>query len=174
MRNIDASYDLGEADPTSKLVRLENPRIGRLTDLDTSESVDLYLRKEADATAIADRYLNYSQRFNRIVSFQGALSLENISIGDVVLLDIIEIKNRQRNNIPFIGMVTSFVRNGQYINLNVDDFGGLFLRSATLNNDLATTFAMSGETGRLLGTFLTDDNGIIDNDEDTFGFNVLP
>ena len=174
LRNIDASYDLGEADPTSKLVRLENPRIGRLTDLDTSESVDLYLRKEADATAIADRYLNYSQRFNRIVSFQGALSLENISIGDVVLLDIIEIKNRQRNNIPFIGMVTSFVRNGQYINLNVDDFGGLFLRSATLNNDLATTFATSGETGRLLGTFLTDDNGIIDNDEDTFGFNVLP
>ena len=174
LRNVDASYDLGEADPTSKLIRLENARIGRLTDLDTTESFDLYLRKEVDATAIADRYLNYSQRFNRIVSFQGSLSLEDVSIGDIVLLDVIEIKNRQRDNIPFLGMVTRFTRNGQYINISVDDFGGLFLRSTTFANDSSPTFSGSTETERILGTFLTDDNGIIDNNEDTFGFNVLP
>ena len=174
LRNIDASYDFGENTPNSKLIQLENARIGRLTDLNTTEEVDLYLRDLTEATNIADRFLNYSQRFNRIVSFRGSLALANVSIGDIVLLDFLELRNQSREIIPFLGMVTEFSRDGKTVAMSVDDFGGLFLRSVTLSDAAATTFALSDATSKILDSFLTDDNGLIDNNESTLGFNILP
>ena len=174
IRNIDASYDIGEAEPNTKLIRLEDAKIGRLTDLNTTESIDLYTGNTIQATQIADRFLNYSQRFNRVVSFNGSLSVADVNIGEVVLLDFLELRNQQNNNIPFIGMVTEFSRNGKTVSMSVEDFGGLFTRSAGVTQNDIPTFTNSSEREKLVGTFLTDDNGLINNDETTLGNNILP
>ena len=173
IRNIDANYDFGEADPNDKLIRLEDVKIGRLTDLATTQEVDLYTTDLSRATNIADRFLNYSQRFNRVISFRGSLSLADVNIGDIVLLDILELRNLRDNNIPFIGMVTDFYRDGKTVGMSVEDFGGLFKRAAGLSASTVGTFATSTEREKLLGTFLTDANGIIDNDETTLDLNIL-
>ena len=173
IRNIDASYDFGEAEPNEKLIRLEDEKIGRLTDLATTEEVDLYTGDLTRATNIADRFLNYSQRFNRVVGFRGSLSLSDINIGDVVLLDLLELRNLSDNNIPFIGMVTQFNRDGKLAGMTVEDLGGLFVRAAGCADDTSDTYTNSNSTDQLLGTFLTDNNGIINNEEQTLGTNIL-
>ena len=173
IRNIEANYDFGEAEPNTKLIRIENARIGRLTDLNTTEKVDLYTPSLISGTNIADRFLNYAQSFNRTVSFRGSLSLSDINIGDIILLDLLELRNLQDNNIPFIGMVTNFERDGKIVGMIVEDFGGLFVRAAGLTTNTLGSFSSSNERQRLLGTFLTDNNGLINNQEETLGTNIL-
>ena len=139
----------------------------------TTEEVDLYTGDLTRATNIADRFLNYSQRFNRVVGFRGSLSLSDINIGDVVLLDLLELRNLSDNNIPFIGMVTQFNRDGKLAGMTVEDLGGLFVRAAGCADDTSDTYTNSNSTDQLLGTFLTDNNGIINNEEQTLGTNIL-
>ena len=169
---IEASYDFGEETPNSKLLSITDETITRLTDLETSEAIDLYLPILSEARSIADRYLNYSQDFNRIVSLQGSISLADVNIGDVVLLDILELRN-DNTNLPFLGMVTSFQRNGTNINMTIVDFGGLFFRAATISSNSVPAFNSATDDEILLNSFLTDDDGLINTDETTLGQNLL-
>ena len=173
IRNMESNYDIGQADPSSKFIRQVDEKIGRLADIDTTETVDLYLADQTEAENITSRFLNYSQRFNRVLSFNGSLSLSDITIGEIVLVDILELRDESRNELPFLGMVTSFARNGKVVRVSVEDFGGLFTKSATLSANDALAFSSATDTDKLLNTYLTDDNGLIDNDEDTLGTNVL-
>ena len=168
---INANYDFGEDDPNSKLFRKIDETLKRLIDLDTQEDIDLYLPRLLDADIITSRYLDYAQRLNRVVSFEGSLALSDVEIGDTVLLDLLEIRE-DRVNQPFLGMVTQVARNGKNISLRVEDFGELFFKSATYADDTIPNFVASTPTQRLLNTYYTDDIGLVNNDESTFGQNV--
>ena len=161
---------INETDTTSK-IRLENPLIGRLTDLDTTKDINLYLHNENEATNIGQRYLAYNSRFNTRVELSGHISLSDIEVGQVIHLDLEDLDNE--DEIPFIGMVTSIEKNGYRVKMNVDDFGGLFVNSFVLSEDNADDFQDSNNVVRTLNGFLTADNGLNDDDESTFGRNVL-
>ena len=168
---INGNYDFGEDDPNSKLFFKIDQTLKRLIDLDTSEDVDLYMARLLDANIISSRYLDYAQRLNRVVSFEGSLALSDVEIGDTVLLDLLEIRE-DRVNQPFLGMVTQIARNGKNVSLRVEDFGELFFKSATYADDTIPNFVASTPTQKLLNTYYTDDIGLVNNDESTFGQNI--
>ena len=163
--NVDTDYDFGEDEPNSKFLRLTDSTIERLTDLNTTQDIDLYLTNLFEVRSIANRYLEYNQRLNRIVGFVGPLSLENIDVGDVVLLEFRELES-------LIGMVTQFTRNGSQISIQVEDFGGLFENGASFASSDIPTFSTSSGPQRTLNTYYTDSIGLNNNDENTFGQNV--
>ena len=166
VNNFEATYDIGEADSSDKLLRITDPKILALTDLDTTEDHNFYLPELSDTTFLADRYLNYSQQINQIVTLRGSLSFHDIQAGQVVLLDVEGVEEN------FIGMVTGFARNGNGIELRVEDMGGLFIRSANTTADSSSTFSAASNEDKLLGSYYTDDQGIIDNDETILGQNA--
>ena len=163
--NVDVDYDFGEDDPETKFLRVTDPTIERLTDLNTTQPIDLYLTELTEVTSLANRYLEYNQRLNRVISFNGPLSLSNIEVGDTVLLQFRQLED-------FIGMVTEFIRDGSSIFLTIENFGGLFQTSANYGETNTPTFSESNTNQRLINTYYTDSIGIINNDEDTFGQSV--
>ena len=164
--NFEATYDIGEAESSNPLLRLTDSEILQLTDLDTTEDHNIYLPLLSDTTFLSDRYLNYGQQINQIVTLNGSLSFFDIQAGQIVLLDIDGVQDE------FIGMVTSFSRNGNGIAIRVEDMGGLFTRTASTTDSTAETFTNSSNENKLLGSFYTDDQGIIDNDETILGRNA--
>ena len=163
--NVDTDYDFGEDEPNSKFLRLTDSTIERLTDLNTTQSIDLYLTNLFEVTSIANRYLEYNQRLNRVVGFTGPLSLENIDVGDIVLLELRELES-------LIGMVTQFNRNGEQIAIQVEDFGRLFENGASFASSNIPIFNNSSSQQITLNTYYTDTIGLNNNNEDTFGQNV--
>ena len=163
--NIDTDYDFGEDEPNSKFLRLTDSTIERLTDLNTTQAIELYLTDLFEVTTLANRYLEYNQRLNRVIGFTGPLSLENIDVGDVVLLEFRELER-------LTGMVTQFTRNGEQIAIQVEDFGGLFENGASFASSSIPTFVNSSDLQKTLNTYYTDEIGINNDEEDTFGQNV--
>ncbi|BAQ92896.1 virion structural protein [uncultured Mediterranean phage uvMED] len=166
IKSIDANYNQ-KASSTDTL-RVESAKEEILGDLSTNEEIDLYLGSSSESENIARKYLAFNKRLNRKITIKGALSLQDIDIGQVVYLDF-----KEFGDSGFIGMVTSFERDGFGVNITVEDFGELFTKTATYASSYSPNYSSATSLQKKLLSFYTDSDGVVGNEESTIGSNLI-
>ena len=173
--NMEVRYDRrdytfsGELDT---LERVENTELKELIGIDVTKEITVNLVRQADVNLLAQDYLFLNSFNNSKVSFTGDLTLSVLNVGDTVLLDLLEIPERRGGYKKFLGKVRSITRNASEVVMTVDNMGSSMERSSIISGG-SLDFSSSTVDDRQLSGFITDDNGLIDNDINTYGQNLI-
>jgi hypothetical protein len=140
----------------------------------TSEN-DLYLYKEADAVETTERDQFINDLSTSVIKIKGSMTLSKFMIGERVILNFAGLYNTYatRDNKLRIGIVSSINNTGEKVDLEILDLGSLFSRAARINDDDSPNYLSSTAAQRARSSYITEDNGTVNEDEETAGTNLI-
>lgn len=144
-----------------------------LLQTDKEKTFTTYLTQHTDATIFASRWaflLEYSSGKLVIQTKLQGMDLEVNSIIDLEHRKLYERFGGTSNR--KIVAVERISKSGSEVTIEAVDLSNALNRVAMIN-DLTADYIDSNEEQRLYGGFITDQYGMIDNDPDTFGQNVI-
>ena len=103
------------------------------------------------------------------------LRLENLEIGDTVVLNFERLYKRfgdsasRKKAMTIIGKTV----NGERLIIELSDLGNLYNRASIITPDTAPSYLTADEDEKLKYGFITENNGIINDDEDTANIHLI-
>ena len=142
---------------------------------ENSKELNLYLYNESEARESVERDQFINSLSSTIIKVQGSLNLSKYTLGQRVLLDFkrLYVALGSQDSPLRVGVISSIKTNGEKVELEVMDLGSIYTRSARITDDSASDFNTSTNQERLLNSFITGDNGIIDENEETYSTNLI-
>ncbi len=134
-----------------------------------TQELDIYLYDTTAASVMSHRvaYLNSLSRAD--IELETDLRLEDVEIGDTIIVSFTRLYKRfgdstsRKKALMVIGKQV----NGQRTKLSLSDLGNVFNRSSIITPNTASDFASATEDEKLKFGYITDNNGITNDDEDT-------
>lgn len=127
----------------------------------------------SDAERHAARWSLILENSTGIIKIKTKLQSVNLEIGSVVDLTHRKLYERSGSTSKRkLGLVESVKKDGMDVEISLVDLSNTFNRIAAIN-DLTTTWGNTDEEGRIYGGFISDDYGLISNDSDSFGCNLI-
>ena len=136
---------------------------------------DFYLFNESEAAILNER-LVYINRLSRSdIDVETDLRLENLQIGDIVQLEFKRLYSRlgDSNSKKKICMVVEKRVNGEKIDLGLTDLGNTFNTSSVIAPNTTNDYANATEDEKLKYGFITDGEGIVNNEDETANINLI-
>jgi hypothetical protein len=122
---------------------------------------------------LADRWSFLLEYSSNSVTFTTKLQGITLQINDVIEIEHRKMYERFSGASPKkIMLVERIGKKGDMVEITAIDLSNAFNRVAFIS-DTTTTWANSNEQTQLYSGFITDDNGLIDNDESSFGTNLI-
>ena len=140
-----------------------------------TEERTIKLYNEEDAKVFANR-LVYLQSIGRTdMTITTDLRFEDVEIGEVVVVNFNRMYKRLGSNNSKRKMMFVYGKslNGSRTILELTDYGNLYNRSSKITANDHPDFVSSTDEERLNGGYITENNGIINNDEDTAGIHLI-
>jgi len=159
----------------NKLVNFSSEFIKRYIGTEKINDIDLYLYNEFEAKISAHRNIYYNRLSISRIDITTDLRLEDVEIGDVVTLDFARLYNRmgdsatRKKNVLVVGKKVS----GERINLTCSDLGNTFNTSSYITPNDAPCYEDATVEQKLIYGFITDNQGITENNEDTAGVHLI-
>ena len=128
---------------------------------------------EADAIRHAGRWAMILENSSAKLQIKTKLQAISLEVGSI--LDLSHRKLYERfgtSSTRKLGLVESVKKSGTNVELTIVDISNTFNRVGSIT-DITTTWENTDEDGRIYGGFITDQYGLIDNDEDSFGINLI-
>lgn len=145
-----------------------------LAETEKEFSLDTLLISEDDADIYASRWaLIYESAFNS-VRVDSALQASGVTVNDRVRFKhekLFERVGSTSNERMFA--VTGVRRNLTKTRMELEDLANTFARCSTITSDTASDFTSATDAELLVNGFITDPYGMIDNDQDTAGINLI-
>ena len=127
---------------------------------------DIYLYDEFDANIAAERVLYYNALSLTEIKVFTDLRLEGLSIGDVVQLEFARLYKRfGGEGRKKLAIVVGRSVTGNRIELTLTDLGNTFNTSAFVTPNDALDFDLASEDDKLKHGYITDANGVVNNDD---------
>lgn len=136
---------------------------------------DAYLFNDNEAQIMAERYVYFNRLSRSDLDITTDLRLENVEIGDVVQLEFRRLFKRfgdpstPKKLMVCIGKTVT----GSDIKLNLTDYGNLFNSSAVIAPNATPQYSSATTEEKLKYGFITDVQGIVDDNEDTANINLI-
>jgi hypothetical protein len=140
---------------------------------DKERTIETVLCDEFDAGLMASRWGFILENGTTSLKVKTKLQAISLEVGSVV--DITHRKIYERlgtSSHRKIALVESVKKTGTGVEIELVDLSNAFNRVGCIN-ELTTTWANTNEDGRIYGGFVTDAYGLIDNDSDSFGSNLI-
>jgi hypothetical protein len=135
---------------------------------------DYYLYNTAEAQESAEREALVNSLSNSIIKIRGSLNLSKYRLGQRVILDFTRLYNLLGSSSPLrVVVITSINNTGTAVEIEVEDMGALYSRGGVMSAEATPDFSSATDTEKVVNTFMTDENEIIDDDENTFGINLI-
>lgn len=136
---------------------------------------DAYLFNESDAEIFAQRQVYYNRVSRSDITLETDLRLENIEIGDVVQLEMKRLYDRlgAENSKKKLAIVMGKSVTGESVKFELSDIGNLYNSSAIIAPNDTNEYDSATEDEKLKWGFITDSQGIVNNDEDTANTNLI-
>lgn len=135
---------------------------------------DSHLVLEDEAKTLAQRFALILQLSRATVKIKTKLQGARLSANERVWLSHEKLYERIGTNLnQKISAVESISKSGTNSNVEIDDLSGTFSRCGTITENTANDFDASGLNEKMINGFITDDWGMIDNDSETFGVNLI-
>ena len=136
---------------------------------------DAYLFKQNEAAIFAERQVYYNRLSQSTITLQTDLRFENVEIGDVMQMEMIRLYARLGGDgsRKKIAVVVGKKITGDSVEIILSDLGNLFNSSAVIAPNTTPEFASATEDEKLKYGFITDSQGIVDDDETTANINLI-
>lgn len=140
-----------------------------------SNELDVYLYNIRSARIMAHRDVYYRSLGRADVKITTDLRLENIEIGDQVILDFDRLYKRLGDDTSRkkVCVVVGKTVTGSRVNIELTDLGNIFNRSTIITPNTAADFSAATEDEKLKFGYITDTSGIVDNDDNTANVNLI-
>ena len=137
------------------------------------KTINTNLVDDKDAKIIANRWSFILEHGSGRATIETKLQAINVDVGSVI--EISHRKFFERYGMlsrSRLFLVEAVKKSGRSVVLEVVDLSNAFTRVATINS-FSNKFQQATESERLYGGYYTDDYGMIDNESETFGLNVI-
>jgi len=145
-----------------------------LAETEKEFNLDTYLVNQTDAEIYSSRWaLIYETAFNS-VRIDTALQVSSVAVNDRVKFRHEKLFERiGSNQTERVFSVLGIKRNLTRAKIELDDLANTFARCAAITVDTANDFADSADSELLVNGFITDSFGMIANDQETAGTNLI-
>lgn len=170
-----SDVELSTLEAGNKFITSESDFVTNYIGTNKSDELDLYLYDEVEAEIATHRHLYYNRLGFAVVEAITDLRLENVEIGDVVILDFERLYQRFGDSAfrQKTAMVVGKELTGERTKLILSDLGNTFNTSGYITENTAPDYVSATQQQRLLNGFITDNQGIVENDEDSSGTNLI-
>jgi hypothetical protein len=137
--------------------------------------LDAYIFDDNAAQIFAERYVYFNRLSRSDISLITDLRFENVEIGDVVQLEMRRLYKRfgDRETTKKLALVVGKTVTGSEVKLDCTDLGNLYNASAVIAPDTTNDYSLADTDEKLKWGFITDTEGIVDNNEDTANTNLI-
>jgi len=137
--------------------------------------LNLQVFKTNDAQELAERFTYFNSLSQAEIRIDARLNMSDLQMGDKVILDLRRLYRRlgDFSTRLKVGTVVGIRHTGKKIELKISDLGNLFNRSGKITDDLAPEYTLATSDDKLTGAYITDENGIINNEEQTSQTNLI-
>lgn len=167
--------DLSTQQSGNKFLSHDSEFVQRYIGTTKVDELDLFLYKELDAKIAARRHLYYNRLGVSTLTITTDLRLENVEIGEVVIADFQRLYRRygdssfRKKAMLVIGKTLT----GERTTLQLSDLGNTFNTSGFITPNDAPDYSTATSDQKLIHGYITDNQGITDNDEDSAGVNLI-
>lgn len=140
---------------------------------DRTKTVSTVLCDQKDAEIHANRLSFILENASTSLNLTTKLQSIGLEVGSIVDIShsklYVRYSSSKRRK---LAMVESIKKNGAFVDVELVDLSNAFNRVACVT-DIETSWTDTNEDGRLYSGFITDEYGLVDNDEDSFGTNLI-
>ena len=142
---------------------------------ENSKELTLQLYNEDDAQEMVERDQFINSLSNSKIKISGSLNLSKFNLGERVLLDLkrLYVALGSSDSSQRIGIVSSTKQTGERVEIEIEDVGAMYTRSARISSDESPDYSEATDKEKVTDSYITGDNEIIDTEEDTFSTNLI-
>lgn len=136
---------------------------------------DLYLYNESEAKINAHRNLYQNRLSVSTITVKSDLRLEQLEIGDILIVDFQRMYKRlgSENVRKKVVLVTGKTVTGESIDFEMSDLGNTFNTSSYITPNDAPEYSLASDNEKLIYGFITDNQGIVNDLEETAGVHLI-
>lgn len=166
--------DLATLESGNKFTSFESTFVSRYIETNKADELQIYLYEERDAVIASHRHLYYNSLGRATMKIVTDLRLENVEIGQVVIADFNRLYKRKGDNVRKKAMlVVGKTATGEKVELELSDLGNTFNTSSYITPNDAPEYNLATDDEKLIYGYITDNQGIVDNLEDTAGIHLI-
>lgn len=178
-KNVLTNYNftdvnLSTLSPGSDFYGVESPFVTNYIGTNKAFDLELKLSSEPDAKVYSSRFLYYNRLGVATIKVTTDLRFENLQIGDAVKVDFRRLYNRLGGATRLkVVMVVGKQVDGNRVILELSDLGNTFNASSFITPNDAVSYDAASEDDKLIYGYITDNQGIVDNNENTANTNLI-
>lgn len=134
-----------------------------------TRKIDLYLYDTDEAQEQVERDELINSLSGAVIKIKGSLNLAKFKLGERVILNFRRLYESLGGSDRLqVAVITSLDNSGREVKLELESLGALYSRAALISEDSAVDdYSNATPEEKITTSFIVDDNGLIDNSEDT-------
>ena len=178
---VNANFNFRDYDNVSKeadkdVVIIQNEFAQDFDTSNKTDNININVADSAEAQELAERYVFYNSLSQAEITLTSDLRLSTYSMGDKVILDIPRLYTRlgETSSTLKVCTIVGMDTNAQGVTMRLNDLGNLYNRGSVITSDDEVDYSVSTIEQRLYASYMTnDDNGSINNDDESFNTNLI-
>jgi hypothetical protein len=171
-------YKNREFDPSSLEASLRTKQktsnIGQFVAKLTKEhTIKTLLVDESEADIFASRWAFLLELGSSVLKIETKLQASGLQIGDLLAFSHPRLYERVGGGNRKFSGIQSLKNDGRLVNIETEDLSNSFNRIGNITKNDAKNFELSTEEEKFFNSYITDDFGMIENDSETFGLNLI-
>lgn len=153
----------------------ENEFVSNISGIKRIEEIDLYLYKASEVTIITQRYGLLKETPNTVLNIKGNFPFITKSLNEVVYFELDRLWDRfgtdTDNN--SIGVVSRVSKSGSTADITITDLSGMYNKSCVIAENTANIYGSSDIRERSTTGYITDNVGIVNDNQFTYKTNLI-
>lgn len=135
--------------------------------------VDSVLHKEKDARLHANRWSFLLELGTNTIKIKTKMATSRLQVNDVIFIEHEKLFDRVGGGKKKFAAINSVKKSGTNTEIALDDLANAFNRVCIISDNSSPDFDNSSDAQKATNGFITDQYGLINNDAETFGLNVI-
>lgn len=159
----------------NRTVSFSSDYVEKYVGTNNTDEVNIYLYNQDEAEIVAHRNTYFQTLGRSDIEVETDLRLEDVEIGDVIVLDFARMYKRfgdsqtRKKAVIVIGKHL----NGERTKLELTDFGNILNRSSVITPNDAPDWTAASTEEKLRYGYITDQQGIVNDEEETMGTHLI-
>jgi len=167
--------DKSTLEPGNKTFSFSSDFVEQYIETNKSDESDVFIYNDTDAEIYSHRNVYFNRLSRSDITINTDLRFEDIEIGEVVAVDFDRLFKRLGDPTSRRKLVMVIGKNvtGERVQLELSDFGNIFNQTSIITENTAPDFASSTSEDKIVNGYITDNNGITDDDETTVNIHLI-
>jgi hypothetical protein len=166
-------YDYLTGEPSVATQQTSSDRSTYVLKTDKTKTFATKLVNQSDAEIYCGRWMILLEQTSGLIKLRTKLQGAEVEVGDIIDLShrklFVRFSGTDKRRIVMVEKVT---KNGREVQIEAVDLSNCFNRVACITES-ETSYDSATDEEKLYAGYFTDDYGMIDNDPDTFGSNII-